>query len=128
RDGVLVILAHEDDRQLLNRGKIQPFMEVPLIAGSFTEGDEGYELLPIHLRRKSETDGMRHLGSNRTGARYDLQPFMAEVCRHLPSAAVWILGFGEGLEHQLPHRHAEGEYERIIAVIRQKIVHARLQG
>ncbi|CDN43440.1 hypothetical protein BN871_CZ_00110 [Paenibacillus sp. P22] len=61
RDGILVVLAHENDGQLVDARKVAAFMEIALVARAFPERHKADSLLAFHLGGQSDADRMGNL-------------------------------------------------------------------
>jgi hypothetical protein len=67
RERVEVVLAKEDDRQLVGRSQVHGFIENPLVRGAVTEECYRDAVLAKHLRRKASADRNRNGRAGDTG-------------------------------------------------------------
>ena len=79
RDGPLVVLAHEDHRDLADAGEVHGLVEVALRARSVTEVADGDRLLALQLHAPRDTDRMRKVGGQ--GDLLREQPMRRGQCR-----------------------------------------------
>ena len=102
-------------------------MEVALGGGALAEEAHRHLVLAAELGRVGEAGGVGELGGDRRRAGDDVARRPAPVVRHLPAAAVRVVGAGEHGEQDLLDGHAEREHHAGVAVVGQHDVVAGAQ-
>ena len=150
RDGIFVVLDHEDQRKPEIGSGVQRLPEFTFTGGAFAQGDVGNLVavefhvfeLPVIARGFARRIGMsgviaadfgtahglQNLRPGRRGAGDDIEVGQAPVGRHLPAAGTGVVTRTDRLQQHVIGSGSQGQTERPVAVIRIKPVVAGLQG
>src|ERR687891_235957 len=122
RDRVEVVLAHEDDRELVDPSEVERLVPVALAGCPFPEPRTHHGVLAQVLHGIGDAGGVRHLRGDRGGTGDDAEPPVSPVRGHLPSAGRWVVGLGEDPQEDVLGRYSRHEADREVAVVRNEDV------
>ena len=91
-DRVAVVLAEEDDRQLVHAGEVHRLVGRALGRGTVTEVAHRDGVLTLHNRRICGADCVRQVRADLTRDGTDAEALAREMRRELPAAAVGVIG------------------------------------
>jgi len=119
RDGVLVVLTDQHERQTVDAGVVQGLVKVALRRRRLPEVTHGDRVVAADLCGPREPGGMRDLGGDRRRAGDDAEAARAPVARHLAAAGVGVVRTSHHVEEDLVRRHSHREHDADVAVIGQ---------
>jgi hypothetical protein len=64
-DGIPVVLAHEDDRQLVHTGEVHGLVDLSLVSGPFAEVRDRHDVVAAHPGTHRDPDRVQHLRAHR---------------------------------------------------------------
>src|SRR5215468_10973433 len=73
-NGIKIVLAHKNDRQLLERGEVQTFIKDPLVRCSVSEETNYDRILFLQSQRIRKTDCIGNRRSHHSGCAHDAVP------------------------------------------------------
>ena len=85
-DRVPVVLAYEDDGQVVDAGEVHAFVDLALVGGSLAEGGHRHRVVAPHPGPQPEANGMEHLRAHRGADAQDVVRRGPVVARHLAAA------------------------------------------
>src|SRR5690554_5806323 len=116
-DGVAVVLAGEDDRRPLRAGEVHAGVPVALARGAVAEAAQHDLGAARELHGQRRAHGRWHVRGDGRGDGEDVQLAGARVEGHLTGLGR-VGPRAEHLADELDKRHAEGEHQRHVAVVR----------
>jgi hypothetical protein len=116
RDRVLVVLAEEDARQLVDAGPVAALVEVALAGRAVAEVDDRDGILPENPGGQRRADSVRDLGGDRVGRGEHVELARAVVAGDLAPARVRVGGAAKREGHDVAGRHAASDGHAQLAV------------
>ena len=107
-DGVAVVLADEDDRQVMDAGEVHGLVDLALVGGALAELGHGHDVVAAHPRAHGDADRVQHLGAHRRAERHDVVRRAAVMAGHLAPAGADVVGLGQVGGDDVLGAHAEG--------------------
>src|SRR5215217_41299 len=127
RDRIVVVLADEHDRQLVDAGEVEPLVPVALARRALAEPARRDGLLAAILRGVRDAGRVRDLRPDRARVRDDAEPPGAPVRRHLPAAGARIVGLREQPQEDVLRSEPGDENDGEVAVVGEPDVAAALE-
>ena len=116
-DRPAVVLAEEDDRELVHAREVHRLVHTALGRGAVTEPADGNGVFVLDAGCVRRADGVGHVRADLARDAADAQRRVGEVRRQLAAAAVRVVGTGERAEEQLVRRDPEREAHAEVAVV-----------
>jgi hypothetical protein len=123
-DPVQVVLAHEEDRELPDRGHVQRLVERPLVVGRVAEEADRDRVAALHLERHGEAGGQRERTADERVPAHEVTLCVEDV--HRAAEAARAAGrLAVQLGHHLLGRDSTHERVDVVPVPGDDVVVAR---
>ena len=117
-DGVAVVLEHEDERQLVDRGEVQALVDVALVAAPLAHRGHGHLARLADLGGEGDADRVEQLGRDRRRDAHQVVLVRAVVTGHLPTAGPRVVRRRVLGGQDVARTHPEGQAGRDRAIER----------
>src|SRR6266545_2465283 len=106
-DRVAVVLADEDDRQLVDAGEVHGLVDLALVAGALAVCGHGHHVVAAHPGAHGDADRVKHLRPDRRRERDEVVRGAAVMAGHLATAGADVVALGEVGGDDVLDAHAE---------------------